>query len=542
MTQGYLAIILHAHLPLVRHPEQPSFLEEEWLFEAITESYLPLISMLSQIAADQVPCRLTLSISPTLAEMLNDPLLQSRYLDYLSLRIELTKKEIIRTKRFPQFLPLARMYWTLYSRARRTFEEHYGRNLLKAFGALQQQGIVELITCPATHPFIPFVSRPEVKRAQLAVALATHQSYFGSRPRGIWLAECGYVPEMDQLLKELGLEYHLLDAHGVLLGTPRPRYGIYSPVLTPRGLAVFGRDMESSWQVWNLHGGYPGDFSYREFYRDLGYDAEYEYIKPYLSPTDVRRNLGIKYYRITGKGDLGAREPYGRRMALVRVREHASHFVSCRQSQIAMLSKRLKRPPLVVAPYDAELFGHWWFEGPQFLNLLIRKAAARANNFQLVTLGDYLDTEPEIPCSQPSASSWGAEGYNRTWLNSDTQWLYRHQHWAEDRMVELANSFPDIDGDLERMLNQAGRELLLAQSSDWAFGISRRTFPLYAIRRFREHISRFQILTDQILNGQPDMTWVQMIERRDNLFPHMNYRVFQSRPSSYLGLTQPNGK
>jgi 1,4-alpha-glucan branching enzyme len=542
MTQGYLAIVLHAHLPLIRHPEQPSFLEEEWLFEAITESYLPLISVLSRIAADQVPCRLTLSLSPTLAEMLNDPLLQSRYLYYLDLRIELTKKEVTRTKRSPQFHPLARMYRTLYGRARKTFEEDYQRDLLKAFRALQQQGIVELITCPATHPFIPFVSRPEVKRAQLAVALATHQSYFGCRPRGIWLAECGYEPEMDPLLKELGLQYHLLDAHGLLLGTPRPRYGTYSPVLTPHGLAAFGRDMESSGQVWNLHGGYPGDVSYREFYRDLGYDAEYEYIKPYLSPTDIRRNLGIKYYRITGEGDLGTREPYSPRTAQARVEEHARHFVSRRQSQIALLSDKLKRSPVVVAPYDAELFGHWWFEGPQFLDLLIRKAAARTSNFQLVTLGDYLDTEPEIPCSQPTASSWGAEGYNRTWLNSDTQWLYRHQHWAEDRMVELANRFSDVDGDLERMLNQAGRELLLAQSSDWAFGISRRTFPLYAVRRFREHISRFQSLTDRILNGQPDMTWVQMIERQDNPFPRLDYRLFQTKPSSNLAFTQLSGK
>ena len=532
MTQGYLAIILHAHLPFIRHPEHSTFLEEEWLFEAITESYIPLISMLRRIAEDRVPCRLTLSISPTLAEMLSDPLLQSRYLDYLRLRIDLAGLEVSRTRNSPHFCSLANMYRTLFSRALRVFDRVYERNLLRAFHTLKQQGILELITCPATHPFIPFVSRPEARRAQLAVALAAFQSHYGCRPRGIWLAECGYEPELDPLLRESGLDYFVLDSHGILLGTPPPKYGIYAPVQTPQGVVAFGRDMESSWQVWNLHGGYPGDAHYREFYRDLGFDADYDYIKPYLRPDAIRRNLGIKYYRITNKGDLGTREPYNRILALNRVAEHASHFVASRQSQIAMLSAKLRRPPLVVSPYDAELFGHWWFEGPQFLDAVIRRTASTTCNFQLVSLSDYLDNFQQFSASLPSASSWGADGYNQVWLNPDTQWLYRHQHWAEARMVELANRFPNAEGELRRVLDQAGRELLLAQSSDWTFGISRRTFPLYAIRRFREHISRLQRLLEQVDGGQIDLNWVQEIERRDNLFPRLDYRLFHSESSS----------
>ncbi len=528
MTQGYLALILHAHLPFVRHPDHSSFLEEEWLFEAITESYLPLISVLSHIARDRVPCRLTLSISPTLAEMLSDPLLQSRYLDYLQLRIELAGMEVSRTRYSPQFHALAKMYKGLFCRALHDFESTYCRNLLEAFRTLRQQGIVEMVTCPATHPFIPFVSRPEVRKAQLAVALTTFQSHFGCRPRGVWLAECGYEPKLDPLLQEFGLDYLVLDSHGVLLGTPPPKYGIYAPVLTPHGIAAFGRDMESSWQVWNLHGGYPGDAHYREFYRDLGHDADYDYIRPYLHGDGIRRNLGLKYYRITGKGDLGTRELYDQISALTRVTEHANHFVASRQSQIAMLSAKLKRPPLVVAPYDAELFGHWWFEGPQFLDAVIRRVSGTTCNFKLVTLGDYLEIFQRFSTSLPSASSWGADGYNRVWLNPDTQWLYRHQHWAEAQMVDLANRFPNVEGILRRVLNQAGRELLLAQSSDWAFGISRRTFPLYAIRRFREHISQFQGLLEQVQSERIDLKYLQEIEKRDNLFPQLDYRVFQS--------------
>jgi len=534
MNQGFLAIVLHAHLPFVRHPECPSFLEEEWLFEAITESYLPLISVLSQIARDQVPCRLTLSISPTLAEMLHDPLLQSRYLDYLQLRIELAGREVSRTVYSPRFHALAKMYQGLYCHALQDFESVYCRNLLGTFQSLQEQGVVELVTCPATHPFIPFVSKAEVRKAQLAVALTTFRAHFGCRPRGVWLAECGFEPELDPLLHEAGLDYLVLDAHGVLLGTPTPKYGIYTPVLTPHGVIAFGRDMESSWQVWNLHGGYPGDVHYREFYRDLGYDADYNYIRPYLHQDGIRRNLGIKYYRITGKADLGRRDPYDQQAALAQAAEHASHFVACRQSQISTLSGKLNRPPLVVSPYDAELFGHWWFEGPQFLDALIRRVACTHCNFRLVTLGDCLDIFQQPSTSLPSASSWGADGYNRVWLNPDTQWLYRHQHWAEAQMVDLANRFPNLEGVPKRILNQAGRELLLAQSSDWAFGISRRTFPIYAIRRFREHISQFRSLVEQVRSQRIDLNYLHELETRDNLFPELDYRVFQTAPSSPL--------
>jgi 1,4-alpha-glucan branching enzyme len=530
MPVGYLALVLHAHLPFVRHPEHEWFLEEDWLFEAITECYIPLISILREILADEIPCRLTLSISPTLAEMLNDSLLQDRYLRYLESRRELCAHELRRTAAVPELHSLAQMYHSSFRKAQQLFND-FGRNLLGAFAELQSQGIVEIITCPATHAFLPFVSRAEAQRAQLCVAREVCQNHFGKCPRGLWLAECGYEPALDSLIQAAGFEYFILDAHGLLFGNPRPASGIFAPVKTPHGLTVFGRDLESSRQVWSSQGGYPGDSHYREFYRDLGFDAEYSYIRPFLHPDGIRRNLGIKYHRITGHGDLSQREIYIRERALAKAEEHAGNFIFNRCQQIQYLHETLPHKPVVVSPYDAELFGHWWFEGVQFLDQVIRKASAQSL-FELVTLGEAVERHHNAITQQPSSSSWGASGYQQVWLNERTQWMYRHQHHIEDAMVELTNRFPEAQGVVRRALNQAARELLLAQASDWAFLISQGSSVPYAVRRFRNHIHRFQALYQQILQRDVQLDSLTSMELQDSIFPRIDYRLFRSSGAS----------
>jgi 1,4-alpha-glucan branching enzyme len=529
MPQGYLALVLHAHLPFVRHPEYEWFLEEDWLFEAITECYIPLVSILQQILADGIRCRLTLSISPTLAEMLNDSLLQARYVRYLETRVELAEKEIGRTASTPALLSLAQMYHRSFQAAHQLFEKEYGRNLLKAFRELQELHALEIITCPATHALLPFVSKVEAQRAQLCIARDVCQNYFGKAPRGLWLAECGYEPKLDLLIRQAGFDYLILDAHGLLFGTPRPPYGIFAPVKTPSGIIAFGRDLESSRQVWSSKGGYPGDVHYREFYRDLGFDGDYDYVQPYLHPDGVRRNLGIKYHRVTGNGDLGQREIYDRERALAKVEEHAGNFIFNRRQQIQYLRQTLQTTPVVVSPYDAELFGHWWFEGPQFLDQVIRKGARHKSILDLVTLSEAVEVHSDPMLQQPTGSSWGASGYHQVWLNDRTQWIYPHQHQAEAAMVELAVRYPQVEGIVLRALNQAAREVLLAESSDWAFLISQGTSAPYAIRRLRSHIERFGLLHEQILERKVQLDDLTKIEGQDNLFAGIDYRIFRPK-------------
>jgi 1,4-alpha-glucan branching enzyme len=525
MAQGYLALVLHTHLPFVRHPEHDQFLEEDWLYEAITETYIPLINVFNGLVNDGVDFRITMSLTPSLISMLTDPLLQHRYVRHITKLIELAEKEVERTKHDPSFHPIAVMYRDLFRNARFVFEERYDRNLVSAFRTFQDLGKVEIITCAATHGFLPLMTSRNAVRAQIRVAVDHYAKHLGRPPRGIWLPECGYVEGIDEILKENGIRYFFTDSHGVFHASPRPKYGVYAPIFCRSGVAAFGRDAESSKQVWSSKEGYPGDFNYREFYRDVGFDLDYNYIKPYLHPDGVRVNLGIKYYKITGRTDH--KDPYLRHWALERAAEHAGNFMFNREKQVEWLAGIVRdRKPVIVAPYDAELFGHWWFEGPDWINFLFRKIAYDQQTIKLITPTEYLAEYPVCQVSTPSASSWGYKGYAEFWLNGANDWIYRHLDKAAERMVELARRHPNAGGTLRRALDQAARELLLAQASDWAFIMKTGSHVEYAVKRTQDHLLRFTRLYDDIRGGRIDESWLDDVAYADNIFPDLDYRVY----------------
>jgi len=526
MNKGYLAIVLHGHLPFVRHPEHEDFLEEDWLYEAITETYIPLICVFEKLVEENIDFRITMTLSPTLISMLTDPLLQGRYLKHINRLIELAHKEIERTSWQHSFQKLAIMYLNEFCKARDIFEK-YHRNLVLAFKNFQDLGKLEIITCGATHGYFPLmdVCRESV-RAQVKVAVSHYESVFGRKPKGIWLPECGYLPGHDEILKEAGIRYFFSDSHGILHGTPRPKYGVFAPVYCKgTGVACFGRDLESSKQVWSSIEGYPGDYNYREFYRDIGFDLEFDYIKPYIHPDGVRINTGIKYFRITGTGNN--KEPYVPEWARNKAADQAGNFMFNRQKQVEYLNDFMHKKPLIVSPYDAELFGHWWYEGPMWLDFLFRKIAFDQKEIRLITPSEYLEENPRNQVITPSLSSWGWKGYSEMWLQGSNDWIYRHLHTASERMTELAKSFPNVNGLLKRALNQALRELLLAQSSDWGFIMGTGTHTSYAVRRTKDHILRFTRLYEEIKANSIDAEWLSDIESKDNLFPNIDYKVHQ---------------
>jgi len=532
LATGYFSLILHAHLPFVRHPEHPEFLEEDWLYEAITEVYLPLIFVFSNLHESGGQPRLAMNVSPPLCEMLSDNLLQERYTRHLENLLALAHKEVERTAlEAPEFLAVARMYAETLGAALALWNDRYNRNLVRAFRELQDEGVLEIITCGATHGFLPLISTPEAKRAQINVAVANYWKHFGRQPRGIWLPECAYEPGLERLLAGAGIEYFISDTHGILYGDPRPRYGVYAPVRCPNGVAVFARDLETSQQVWSSVIGYPGHPDYREFYRDLGWDAPLDYLLPHLHAGGDRRHLGLKYHRITGRDvPQDRKEPYQPTAAREQAARNASHFVGERIKQARHLREVFGgRPPLVVSPYDAELFGHWWYEGPQFIDFVFRKFHWDQDEIVPISPGDYLDSGTPIQMQQPAQSSWGEEGYYKVWLNERNAWMYPHQHAAEERMTALANRFYDPDALTHRALDQAARELLLAESSDWAFQIYQGTTVEYATRRFRSHIRRFNALADELEQGNINEERLYEIESRDNIFPELDYRAYRQR-------------
>lgn len=525
MTKGYLSLVLHAHLPYVHHPLDENLLEERWLFEAITETYIPLITVFNDLIDEGVNFKITLSLSPPLISMLSNSLLQERYLKHLDKLKELAELEVERTKHQPDFNYVARMYQRNISNAYTLFNDRYNRNLLKAFKDLETKGKLELITCAATHGFLPLLNiHNSSVRAQLKLGIEYFAQHFNHIPEGIWLPECGYYHGIENELTDLGIKYFFLDTHGILFATPRPKYATLAPIMTPAGAAAFARDQESSKQVWSADEGYPGDFDYREYYRDIGYDLDYDYIKPFIHPDGIRINTGFKYYRITGKTDW--KECYQPDWAVQKAALHAGNFLFNRQHQIKYFANKMGIPPIVVCPYDAELFGHWWYEGPIWLKFLLKKIHYDQNIVETISPGDYLKRHNNIQLSQPCPSSWGDGGYNDVWLEGSNDWIYRLLHKASKHMITLSRRLPNAQGIQRRILNQAARELLLAQSSDWAFIMKTGTMVDYAKRRTVTHIERFNRLVHSLKQGEIDLEWLEQIEKEDNIFENIDYQIY----------------
>jgi 1,4-alpha-glucan branching enzyme len=526
LEKGLLAMILHAHLPFVRHPEYMDSLEENWLFEAMTESYIPLLLMMEELVRDEIDFRLTFSISPTLASMLMDPFLQSRYVNRLETLIELGEKEIQRTRLQPIFNRLAHTYLNHLLRIYDTFLNQYNCNLIQAFTSLQDLGKIEIMAGAATHAYLPLLSmNPSAVRAQIQIGIDFHKQFFMRQPKGFWLPECGYFPGVNDILKMNAINYFILETHGITRAESRPRNGVYAPITCPSGIAAFGRDPMSSKQVWSATEGYPGDFDYREFYRDIGYDLDMDYIAPFIHRDGIRIDTGFKYYRVTGKHNHKAiYDPY---QAREKARIHANHFINSRVKQIEFLKSVMDRSPIIVAPYDAELFGHWWFEGPMWLNFLIRKISKENKALQLITLGEYLDIYKDHQATAPCISSWGYKGYHGTWLNERNDWIYQDLHHGAMLMEEIARDYPLADGIRLRALRQSARELLLAQGSDWAFMMKSGGSIEYAASRVKTHTHRLKKLNREIRQGTIDKGWLSEIENRDNIFQEIDYRVFK---------------
>ncbi len=526
MPKGYLALVLHAHLPFVRHPEEEYFLEENWLYEAINETYIPLLQVFEGLVRDGVNFRLTMSLTPPLVNMLQDKLLQDRYLRHLDKLIELSEKEIHRTGYEPHYHGLALMYHHRFRDFRRIFVDEYQKDLVSAFKHFQDLGCLEIITCCATHGFLPILGiNSRAAEAQVNVAVDHYHKVFGRPPRGIWLPECGYAPGVDEILKKAGIKFFFVDSHGIINADPRPRYGVYSPIYCPSGVAAFARDWESSKQVWSAQEGYPGDVDYREYYRDIGHELEHEYIKPYIHPSGLRVNTGIKYWRITGRTEY--KEAYRPDWAREKAASHAGNFMFNREKQVEHLSHQMDRRPLIIAPYDAELYGHWWFEGPMFLDFLFRKICYDQDHVKTITPSEYLREYPTNQMAVPSTSSWGYKGYSEYWMDGSNDWIYRHIHKAGERMIELASLVKKHwakkgNALIRRALNQAGRELLLAESSDWPFIMKSGTMVPYANRRVKLHISRFTRLYEDVKNNTIDEDWLAEVEWRDNIFADMD--------------------
>ncbi|CAA9555251.1 MAG: GH57 [uncultured Thermomicrobiales bacterium] len=558
---GGFTFVLHSHLPYARQAGMWPH-GEEWLHEAIAETYLPLLEALYDLDEEGVPYQLTVGITPILGEQLADPLIADHFVHYAAERAAWASNDVGRFEQAGDatMRDLARFYHHWYARNLTSFNDRFGGDLIGAFKALQDKGRIEISTCAATHGYLPLLSRDSSVFGQIQTGVDAYVRRFGRRPTAIWLPECAYRPAilegqqgpsvrrpgLEEYLAAQGIRVFFSETHTVEGGRPvgkaageaiGPYGGVprrYAVALAPEEqaepgttfqpywvgdapgeVAVLGRNNRTGQQVWSGSFGYPGDAAYREFHRKDGVS-------------------GMQYWRIGGPGvDLGDKPTYDPGVALARTSEHAAHYVALVEELLVEYSRENNGQFGVIASnYDTELFGHWWFEGVDWLKGVLR-GLAKSSSVELTTASRIIEEHAPQRVMVLPEGSWGAGGSHFTWLNVDTQWMWPPIHAAETRMEALAARYPDADGERRDLLNQVARELLLLQSSDWPFLVTTGQAKEYASQRFTEHCDRFNQLADLAeADGPLDEAGRRLLEglrERDNPFPNVDYRVFVAR-------------
>jgi 1,4-alpha-glucan branching enzyme len=534
-------LALHSHLPYCRGAGRWPH-GEEWIHEAVLGTYLPLLVLLHDLRDAGVPYRIVIGLTPILIEQLADRDINVRTLEYIDDQVLRAEKDL---RRFTDAddqsrAELARFYVGSYRRLREAYRMRFGRDLVGAFADLAKTGHVEILTSAATHGYLPLLDRPSVE-AQLGIGRRSSRRLTGLDPTGIWLPECAYAPGLEKALAAHGITHFFTDAallpgHARAAGDVLHRHGQselgrWAPheervqvataaatsdvdLLRPyyvgeSDVVAIARHERVSGQVWSAFTGYPGDAQYREFHRK-------------------DTTSGLRYWRVTSvhKG-LGEKEEYSPSRAAERAREHARHFVDVVQKELSVRSAD-GHDPLLAVTFDSELFGHWWFEGVDWLGLVLRDLTEVG--VRLATAAEYLDRDPPTERVALSEGSWGKNNDHSTWLNEGTAWMWDELgRMARDLDGIRAQAARDPFG--ERATRQAVRELLLAQSSDWPFLVTTGQAADYAVERFRSHAHRFRRAVALAHSGDAteDETELRSLEHADNPFPDVSLGASRAR-------------
>ncbi|MED5369582.1 MAG: 1,4-alpha-glucan branching protein domain-containing protein [Myxococcota bacterium] len=524
MSKGSFCLVLHGHLPYVLHQGNWPH-GEEWLFEAAAETWLPLLSAIAEVHEQGGHTGLSLGLTPVLLEQLSADHFKRRFPQWLADRRKQAEADRAEFKAWGDgHLQYLAEQWILHFGGLLERFEAIGRDIPGAFAAHWKAERIEILSSNATHGYLPLLRSDDSARAQIRTGLRTSERILGRRPTGFWMPECAYRPAgswsapvldgspinrrgVEELLAEEGVRWVVVDAH--LLRGARSE-GIRTPhgyqkvgwdqaswdkerpwrsVLEPHiigstgqdsGVVAVARHPEVSEQVWSGKVGYPGDGRYLEFHKKHG-------------------QQGLRYWRVTSpRTDLGEKERYQPDQVSGAVYSHAQHFQAVLKGILqGQLDQNPQHGPgMVCAPFDAELFGHWWHEGPRFLRDLWLTLSADPD-IELQTVSQRLDARPPQCVAWLPEGSWGEGGDHRVWLNEPLRWTWEVVHRAESRIKELI-SLVDHQGnaELRTALSAAAREALLMQASDWQFVIHTQGAVDYGIKRFAGHASAFDRLCD----------------------------------------------
>jgi 1,4-alpha-glucan branching enzyme len=549
---GAFTFVLHSHLPYARRAGRWPH-GEEWIHEAASETYLPLLDALRGLKREGVPVRLTLGMTPVLVEQLADADVLRNLVTFMEERRENATADIARFEGSdePERAPIARWYEERYTHLLRLLCDELDGDIVGGFRRLQDDDVIEIATSAATHGYLPLMARDSTIRAQLGTGVRAYKRHFGREPRSVWLPECAYRPAyvaddgrvrpgIERFVAEQGLRVFFVETHTIEGGRPVGKaagdaVGPYGdihrrwviplpPASEPSGnttyqpywvsepqVAAIGRNNRTGLQVWSAEHGYPGEARYREFHKRDGVS-------------------GLHYWSVTGpRVDLGDKQPWNPTEAFGHVHMHADHFSDLVSGLLVDYRAEAGRGGLISAAFDTELFGHWWFEGVDWLCEVLRRLARRPE-VELVSAGQYVAQHPpEIVLNLPEGS-WGEGGGHFVWDNAATRWMWPVVHAAEARIERIADRHANATGPLRALVDQAAREALLLQSSDWPFLITTGQARDYAAERFENHADRFAELCDLIERGETGEA-AQRLARQyyelDNVFPEIDIALFR---------------
>lgn len=528
MADTSLIFVLDASLPYIRHPETPGSVEETRLFNAISYTYLPLLRSCTALETEGVPFKLAIAFSPTLCEMLADPLLQSRYVESLDRSIDYGIAELDRLGGDERTRELVKLHLEQLQLNQRDFIEIYDRNILKKFDYFANRGYLEILATTATSCFLPlYTDIPEAINAQIETGLVTYRKHFTAIPSGFWIPAMAWADGMEQILKSYGFQYTVLESHGILFSDTVPDTGVFAPCTCANGFTVFARDALACREVTSRDVGYSVNGTYLNVDRDIGFELAEDKLSGIFDVSLGRRITGFRYWSRGNSGDNGFYEPAKAHLQAVA---DAGRFLTARVEKLDQASKVLEGAPVsTVCAFPAALFGQDWYEGVTWLESVFRKAAADGMvTFNLPSTSVPQRSAP-VKAVNPCYSSWTVSGYAEEVLNSANDWMYPYIRKAVKRMIDLAERFPDDSGLKERSLNMAARELLLAQSMEWFLMMNEASSVEYARMRFEESIRAFTVVYESLGSNFISTEWLTNAEKKHSLFSEINYRVFRKR-------------
>ena len=559
---GSFVLALHSHLPYVlSHGKWPH--GTDWLSEAAAETYIPILEMLDKLSSKGIKPYFTIGITPVLSEQLSDPLFIDEFNSYIDIKIKAAESDYFYFKKIGQenLVNVAEMWINFYNNIKFKFNNEYNTDIISQFKKYSDEGILDIITCGATHGYFPLLGEDFSIDFQIRTAVETHQKHFGKKPKGMWMPESAYRPGykwkhpmdldiykvaynrkgIEEFLMKYGIEYTFIDSHllrgGKAIGvyadrfddlkrlwkqfekeyvfkkienlSPYSLYLIDTSYTEGKPVTIFTRDPKTGLQVWSGEHGYPGDGWYMEFHK-----------KHFPG--------GLRYWRVTGSNcDLGEKMEYSTEIIKDRINENSDHFAHLIKNTLKEYHDSTGQYGVLAAPYDTELFGHWWFEGPVFLEQLLEKLANDPEIKLSNAATECSNLEPQVTVNIPEGS-WGEGGYHYIWLNEDTQWTWKEIYYDEFRLKKVLENYTHIDEFTDSLIVQLAREFLLLQSSDWQFLISTRSARDYAELRFGEHHNDFNKLaeiTENAVKGNKisdaDKYFFNELKIKNSLFKEM---------------------